>query len=61
MYFIGLYRESTKIFLSETIKPKTLIFDMSHDLVDLYQFCSNYVRIQILPHMFCIGLLGANK
>ena len=32
-----------KIFLTETIRPKALIlFGMWHDLVDLYQVCSNY-------------------
>ena len=32
-----------KIFLSKAIRPRALIFSMSHDLVDLYQLCSNYV------------------
>ena len=30
-----------KIFVSETIRPKALIFGM-HDLVDIYPVCSNY-------------------
>ena len=31
-----------KIFLSETIWPRALIFGMKHHLVDLCQVCSNY-------------------
>ena len=31
-----------KIFLSETIRPRALIFAMNHNLVDLYQSRSNY-------------------
>ena len=31
-----------KIFLSETTRPRALIFGMKHHLVDLYQVCSNY-------------------
>ena len=31
-----------KIFLSEITRPRALIFGMYHDLVDLYQSCSNY-------------------
>ena len=43
MFYIGLYREVRgKIFLSETIRPRALIFGMKHHLVDLYQVCSNY-------------------
>ena len=32
-----------KIFLSETIRDRALIFGMYHHLVDFYQVCSNYV------------------
>ena len=41
---IGLYRENIEnIFLSETTKPRALIFGMQHHLVvDLYPVCSNY-------------------
>ena len=43
MFYIGLYWEKhEKIFLSETIRPRALIFSMLHHLVNLYQFCSNY-------------------
>ena len=43
MFNMGLYRERhEKIFLSETIRPRVLIFGMKHHLVDLYQLCSNY-------------------
>ena len=39
---IGLYRDKhEKNFLSETTRPRALIFDMYHHLVDLYQVCSN--------------------
>ena len=42
MFYIGLYREKhEKIFLSETRKPRLLIFVMWHHLMDLYQVCSN--------------------
>ena len=43
MFYIGLYREKHgKIFLSETIRLRALIFGMKHHLVDLYHVCSNY-------------------
>ena len=43
MFYIGLYREKhEKIFLSETIRPRALIFDMRHHLIDFYGVCSNY-------------------
>ena len=42
MFYIGLYRENKKkIFLSETRRPRLLIFVMKHQHVDLYQVCSN--------------------
>ena len=42
MFYIGLYRETHgNIFLSETIRPRDLIFGMQHHLVDFYQVCSN--------------------
>ena len=30
-------------FLSETTRPRTLIFGMKHHLVNLYQVCSNFI------------------
>ena len=43
MLYIGLYREKhEKIFLSETIRPRALIYGMKLDLLDLYQVCLNY-------------------
>ena len=45
MFYIGLYRDNMeKIVLSETviIRRRALIFGMYHDLVNLYQVCSNY-------------------
>ena len=45
MFYIGLYREKhEKIFLSKTIWPTALVFGMWHQLVDLYQVCSNYAQ-----------------
>ena len=45
MFDIGLYRENIKkIFLSETLRHRALIFGMQHHLVDLYKVSSNYVR-----------------
>ena len=41
-FYIGLYMEKNeKIFLSETTRPKALVFGMKHHLVDLYQVCLN--------------------
>ena len=43
MFYIGLYRgKHGKIFFSETIMPRALIFGMLYDLVDLCQVCPNY-------------------
>ena len=42
-FYISFYREKhEKTFLSETIKPRALIFGMKHHLVDLYQVSSNW-------------------
>ena len=42
-FYIGFYRvKHEKIFLSETTRPRGLLFVMKHHLVDLYQVCSNY-------------------
>ena len=42
MLYIDLYREKhEKIFLSETTRPRALIFGMKHHLVDHYHVCSN--------------------
>ena len=51
MFCIGLYRDKHgKTFLSETIRPRALIFVMQNDLLDLYQVCSNYApRAKIGP------------
>ena len=46
MFYIGLYREKyEKIFLSETTRPRGLIFGMKHHLVNLYQVCSIYISL----------------
>ena len=38
MFYLGLYRgKCEKIFLSETTRPRTLIFGIQH-----HQVCSNY-------------------
>ena len=62
MLYIDLYREKhQKIFLSETTSPRALIFRMKHNLVDLYQVCSNYTPgaknlLHHGRHMLYIGL-----
>ena len=38
-------KKHEKIFLSETIRPRALIFGMSHHLVDVYQVCSKFTPI----------------
>ena len=48
--YIGLYRENIeKIFLSETIRSRALIFGVWHHLVDLYQVCSNNAQAKNGP------------
>ena len=43
MLYIDLYREKHEIiFLSETTRPRDLIFGIKHHLVDFYQVCLNY-------------------
>ena len=45
MFYIVLYREThDHIFLSETTRPRALIFDKKHHLVNLYQVCSNHIH-----------------
>ena len=66
MFYIVLYRENMKkIFLSETLSPRALIFGMQHHLVDLYQVCSNYAPGEDhgppRGHIFYKGLDGENK
>ena len=44
MFYIGVYWEKyEKIFLSETTRPRALIFGRKHHIVNLYQVCSNYI------------------
>ena len=38
MFYIGVYRENLKKILSETTRPRALIFGKQHHLVGLYQF-----------------------
>ena len=49
-----------KIFLSESTRPRALIFGMKHHLVNLDQVCSNYISGAKngwpWGHMFYIGL-----
>ena len=53
MFYKGLYRENhEKIFLSETARPRALIFGMKHHLVDLYQVVQ---IISLEPKMACPG------
>ena len=58
MFYIGIYGEKhEKIFCSETIRPRALVYGMEHDLVDLYQVCSNYLPgAKNCPVPFYIGL-----
>ena len=43
MFYIDPYREKPlKVFLSETRRPRSLIFGTQLCLVDLYQDCSSY-------------------
>ena len=64
MFDFGLYREKhEKIFSSETIRPRALIFCMKHHLVDLYQVFFQIMDLgQKWPCpgglMFYIGLLN---
>ena len=41
MFYIGLYREKHEKTLSDTTRPRALIFGMKHHLVNNYQVCSN--------------------
>ena len=48
MFYIGLYKKTMKkIFISEPARLIALVFGMYmlHNLVDLYQVCSNYVPV----------------
>ena len=43
LYWDGLILgKYEKIFLSETMRPRSLIYGKKHHLVNLYQVCSNY-------------------
>ena len=42
MFYISCYRKKHEKILSETVRPRALIFAMYYLLVDLYQVCSNY-------------------
>ena len=43
MFYIGFIgKNMKKSSFSETIMSRAVIFGMLHDLVDLYQVCSNY-------------------
>ena len=61
MFYIGLHREQhKKIVLSETTRPRALIFGLKYHLVDLYLVCSNYIpgakNGPARGRMFYIGL-----
>ena len=69
MFYIGLYREKhEKTFLSETKRPRAMIFGMKHHLVNagvnLYQVCSNDIpgakNGPPRGHMFYLGLYREN-
>ena len=42
MFYKGLYMEQHEKILSETIRPRALIFGMYEQLVDLYKNFPNY-------------------
>ena len=53
-----------KIFLSETTRPRSLIFGIYHHLVDLYQVCSNDAQEKGPPrwsHVFHRLIYGSMK
>ena len=51
MLYIGFNRKKhEKDFLSETIRPRALIFGMMHYLVVIYQVCSNIPLGPKWPH-----------
>ena len=60
MLYIGLNREKPEKILSETTRPRALIFGMMHYLVVFYQVCSNIpLGPNMAPpggHMLYIGL-----
>ena len=61
MLYIGLHSDKHEKIWAETIRPRVLIIDMKHHLVDLYQLCSNYApwaKNGPAPgwHMLYIGL-----
>ena len=65
IFYKGLYKEKHgKIFLSETIRHRALIFGMYHHLVDLYQVCSKMPQglkmARPWGHMLTIGLYREN-
>ena len=56
MFYIVLYREKhEKIFLSETKRPRALIFGMKHHIVNIYQVCSNYIPGTKNGHTLVVG------
>ena len=57
LFYNGLYWEQhEKIFLSDTTRPRALLFGMKHHLVNLYQVCSNYSPGAKNGHMHYIDL-----
>ena len=56
--YMHIGKNMKKIFLSETIRPRALIFGMKHDLVDLYQVCSNYAPLPKGSHVLHRLILG---
>ena len=59
MFYIGLYKENIKTFLSETIRPRALIFGISPSgpLPILFKLCPwGQFWPHLSGHMFYIGL-----
>ena len=62
--YIGLFGENHEKILSETTRPRALIFGMKHHIVTLYQICSNYfawVKNGPSPGITCFTLAYIGK
>ena len=61
MFYIGLYREKHEKILFKTTRPRALISDVKHHLVNLSQVCSNYIPVPVPGvTLFYIGLYSEN-
>ena len=64
MFYIGLYRQTHQQLLSETTRPRALVFGMKHHIMNLCQACANYIpgakNGPHRGHMFNRGLYREN-